>query len=247
MNNDNKSCVNIIKCIGTISEINIEFYPNGNVHTTIILSINGDSVRFNQFINKKYNNEQYYQLLETIGIPYKFISCIDNDEYELSDGIKPIELSMIGSVKIMNGKNNVRSQVDFNRTSRPTKLFVISTLNEYGLNMTYMSRTSKQSYISPNIQGVIYRIENDYATVVINQDIIVEFRCDESVVDKIVYNEICNFKLTWDNGYDIIDDVISNVKQSGFRLIDIKSTGIGYDKGTMDTLVKIYDIKREKL
>ena len=237
MTTDNKSCVNIVKCIGTISEINVELYPNGNVSCAIVLKVVDNYIRFNLFCNKKYNNQLYYQLLEAIGIPHHFISCIDKDKYELS--ASPIEVDMCGSVKIMKDKKTIHSQVELNRTSKPTKLFLIANINEYGLQVTYIARSKSKEYIDAKLQGIIC---DDNGTIFIPTDTIVKFKMDRQLPYErgIVYN----LNLKWDNGLNIdCNNIISNVDSSGFIIVDIDATDMSYDTNTIDTLIRINEIK----
>ena len=253
MNIEIKSCVNIVKCIGTISEFNLEFHPREDniiVRGQMVIESNGSYIRFNVFTTKKMK-EQYYKLLEIVGIPHSFISSIDKDEYVLFE--TPITVGMCGSVKIMNDKTVVK-KVDFIQSNRPTKMFIISKLNEYGNQITYLSRSKNEDYIQANVQGIPYKIDDDYITFIstdksINVNMI-KCRYDKSIYDKIKSIElgsICYLKLEWDNGYEINDNIVSGCTQSGFKLTDIKSTEYVQDVNTVRNLIKIYNIKNNKL
>ena len=233
MTTDIKSCANIVKCIGTISEINIEFYPNGNIRGVVVLN---KSMRVNLFALQ--HSGLYYNILETIGIPYHFISTVDKIPYELSE--KPIVVGMVGSVKIMQDKKTVIKQVDLNRTSRPNKLFIIANMTEYGLQATYVARTVNKDYVFTNIQGVL--CDND--VIFIPTETIIKVRYDK--IFEYERGRIYDLSLVWDMGYDIDCNIISNVNGSGFRLVDIHETDMRYDTDTIDTLIKIYEFKKAR-
>ena len=253
MNTEIKSCANTVKCIGAISEFNLEFYPKEDniiVRGQMVVESNGSYIRFNVFTTKKMK-EQYYKLLEIVGIPHSFISSIDEDEYILFE--EPIIVGMCGSVKIMNDKTIIK-KVDFIQSNRPTKMFIISKLNEYGNQITYLSRSKNDDYIQASVQGIPYKIEDNFITFIstdksINVNMI-KCRYDKGLYDKIKsipLGSICYLNLEWDNGYEINGNVVSGCVQSGFKLTDIKSTGFIQDVNTVKSLIKIYNIKNNKL
>ena len=89
-----KDCANTIKCIGTISEILIDFIPKQDniiLKGSIVLHVNDSYIRFNFFTNKKMKNE-YYDMIELFGIPYEYIKSIDKDKYTLFEFISPPRL-----------------------------------------------------------------------------------------------------------------------------------------------------------
>ena len=244
MNKEIKSCANITKCIGTISEINLEFYQKDDnviVRGAVILLVNNEYIRFNIFTNKKMA-ESYYTLLETIGIPYKFISSIDKDKYDLD--IEPITVGMCGSVKIVKDKE-ILSRVDFYQSKRPTKLFIISNITEYGNRVTYISRANIEAKcgISSKLEGIPYKHDDNYYDIILpnaNVDIhIVKIKC---LVD-LTIGKLYNFQLEWNKGYDIKDNIISNVETSGFQIVNKEELDYQYDRDTLRNMIKIYEIK----
>lgn len=250
MNTEIKSCANVIKCVGTISEINIEFEKVDNsvkIRGSIVLLVNDSYIRFNLFSSKMFS-KQYYTILETVGIPYSFISCIDKDSYKLSKNT--VTVGMFGTVKIVEGKT-VLKRVDLFQSDKPSKLFVIANMDEYGNKITYMDNSNLEPYIEANIQGIPYQISNRHVTFIsTNKDSdvsMLKFRYDYLIKDNIKAIElgsICDLKLEWDKGYDISDNVVTGSKTSGFRMTDIRSTGYVYETSVIRNLIKIYNIKK---
>ena len=245
MSKEIKNCANIIKCIGTISEFNLEFYQkedNVVVRGSIVLLVNDLYVRFNIFTNKK-QSEQYYSLLETIGIPYHFIQSIDKDGYELDNSVQAITVGVCGSVKIVKDKQ-VLKQVNLNQCANPTKLFIISNLTEYGNQSTYINRADNKVKcgISISLQGIVYKLDNDYADIIIPNDSdirIVKIKCLRDADIGKTYD----FQLEWNKGYEINDNIISNVESSGFQIVGLNELDYQYDEYTLKNMIKIYEIK----
>lgn len=245
MEKEIKSCANITKCIGTISEINLEFYQkedNVVIKGAIVLLVNNNYIRFNVMTNKK-NREQYYKLIETIGIPYHFISCIDNDKYELID-TQPITVGMFGSVKITKNKEVIK-KVDFIQSNNSTKLFIISNLTEYGNQATYISLANNNSKcgINTKLQGIVYKFEKDcYTSIIIpnNSDInIIKIKC----LQDVTIGKLYDFQLEWKCGYKLIDNIVSNTDKSEFIIIGRKELEYQYDVSALRNMIKIYEIK----
>ena len=53
MTDNNKDCANIVRCVGSVSELNIEIYKKENNNIVIkgenILKVKGDYIKFNLF------------------------------------------------------------------------------------------------------------------------------------------------------------------------------------------------------
>ena len=89
-----KDCANMVKCIGTISEILIDFIPKQDniiLKGSIVLHVNDSYIRFNFFTNKKMTTE-YYDMIELFGIPYEYIQSIDNEGYVLFESLIQCEV-----------------------------------------------------------------------------------------------------------------------------------------------------------
>lgn len=254
MDNELKVCTNIVKCIGAISEINVEFIKkdNGdvNIRGSIVLSINDDYIKFNIFTSKKMN-ERYYNIIETLGIPYSFISNIDKDEYKIN--VNPITVGMVGSAKIIENDTIVK-KVDFNQSNNPTKLFIISNLSQYGNQSTYVSRVEgkKSDAINVLLQGILYKMDKDYIHFVLtskNSDIkIIKLSYDKDIVNKvksIKQFSLYDLSLKWDKGFDIQDNIVVGSRIVGYKLIDISPTDDICDKDKIKTLVQIYNINHK--
>jgi hypothetical protein len=248
MSKEIKSCANIIKCIGTISEFNLEFYQkedNVVVRGSVVLLVNDSYIRFNIFTNKK-QSEQYYSLLETIGIPYHFIQSIDKDNYELDKSVQAITVGMCGSVKIVKDKQ-VLKQVNLKQSTNPTTLFIRSNLTEYGNQSTYINRADNKAKcgISISLQGIMYKWDKDsygYANIIIPTDSdikIIKIRC----LQDITVGKLYDFQLEWNKGYEINDNIISNVESSGFQIVGRKELDYQYDEYALRNMIKIYEIK----
>ena len=55
---------------------------------------------------------------------------------------------------------------------------------------------------------------------------------------------VYNLNLKWDNGLNIdCNNIISSVDSSGFMIVDIDATDMSYDVSTIDTLIRINEIK----
>lgn len=249
--NEFQDCINTVKGVGTISEINVEFkktIDNVLLYGSIILSINSEDIRFNFFTSKKFRHD-YYSILETIGIPYSFISTIDKDKYTLEQN--PIVVSKMGSVKIIDSNKNILKNTNFIQDSNATKLFIIGKIDEYGNKITHIDRTSKEEILSLRTQGIPYKFSSDYIEfIIINKSTeveIIRMNCKIKVLEKvkkIPVGSICDLKLKWNKGYDIYDNIITNVKKSCFELIDILPTDNIQDKDSINNLVKMHDIRK---
>ena len=55
---------------------------------------------------------------------------------------------------------------------------------------------------------------------------------------------VYNLNLKWDNGLNIdCNNIISSVDSSGFTIVNIDATDMSYDIDTIDTLIRINEIK----
>ena len=245
-------CANIVKGIGTISEIVIDFIPkqyNIILKGSIILHIDDSYIRFNFFTNKKMRNE-YYDMIELFGIPYKYIESIDKDKYTLNERL--IQCEMCGKVRIHIDKDN---RIEYNISNKnPNKLFVIANVNEYGNNITYAKRSIKQCGLGIKLQGVLYKanIKNHIVTIInSNKDGDVKFidiRYDENLIDRlkeITIGSVCDFNIIWDKGYKIDENIVSDTIGASYKLIDIKETDVVYSKDTIKDIIQLYEIEQE--
>ena len=246
MEDDIKSCVNITKCVGTISELNLEFHQKNEsiiVKGAVVLSINGDYIRFNIFASSKMA-DQYYRIIETFSIPYSFISSIDKNKYTLNT--QPITVGLMGSVKIMKDNAEI-SKINFNVSDNPTNLFIISNFNKYGHQATYIARSKQENKqeISTKIQGVINEVNKEYVEIgIINKDLDIEIdqlKYDDKL-NLVKDNTLCDLDLIWDKGFEINNDIVYDNNKSGYKLIGFKKLDYEYDSNLIKRLVKIYKI-----
>ena len=242
----------MVKCIGTISEILVEFIPrNDNIilKGSIVLHVNNSYIRFNFFTNKKMKNE-YYDMIELFGIPYDYIKSIDNDEYTLFEDL--IQCEMCGKIRVWLDKE---TKVDYNvHNINADKLFCISNINEYGNNITYAKRSTKRCGIGVKLQGVVYKANTDKHMLTIinsNKDGDVKFiqmRYDDELMDRlkqIKVGSVCDFNVTWDNGYRIEDNIVSDTIGASYKIVDFTTTDVVYDKDTITDLIQLYKIEQE--
>ena len=245
-------CANTIKCIGTISEILIEFIPKQDniiLKGSIVLHVNDSYIRFNFFTNKKMKNE-YYDMIELFGIPYEYIKSIDKDEYTLFENL--IQCEMCGKVRVWLDKE---TKVDYNTpNTHADKLFCISNINEYGNNITYAKRSTKRCGLGVKLQGVVYKANIDKHMLTIvnsNKDGDVKFiqmRYDDKLFCKlkqVKVGSICDFNIVWDNGYEIEDNIVSNTIGSSYKIMDFTTTDVVYDRNTIKDLIQLYQIEQE--
>ena len=241
------NCANTVKCIGTISEILIEFIPKQDniiLKGSIVLHVNDSYIRFNFFTNKKMASE-YYDMIELFGIPYEYIQSIDNDSYTLFEDLIQCELS--GKVKVGTNEYNLSNR-------KADKLFVIANINEYGNNITYAKRSNNKCGLCVKLQGVIYKANTKNHTLTIinsTKDGDVKFiniRYDNKIFDrllKIKVGTVCDMNVVWDNGYELNENIVSNTIGASYKLIDIKETDIIYDKQTIKDIIQLYEIEQE--
>ena len=194
------NCANTVKCIGTISEILIEFIPKQDniiLKGSIVLHVNDSYIRFNFFTNKKMANE-YYDMIELFGVPYEYIQSIDNDSYTLFEDLIQCELS--GKIKVVTNEYNLANH-------KADKLFVIANTNEYGNNITYAKRSANKCGLGVKLQGVIYKANTiKHILTIINStkdgDVkFIDIRYEESLMDKlrkIKAGTICDMNVVWD-------------------------------------------------
>lgn len=248
-----KNCANTIKCIGTISEILIEFIPKQDniiLKGSIVLHVNDSYIRFNFFTNKKMKNE-YYDMIELFGIPYEYIESIDNDKYTLFEDL--IQCELCGKIRVWIDKDN---KFDYNIPSnhKSDKLFVISNLNEYGNNITYAKRSTNKCGLGVQLQGVIYKANTvNHTLTIINStkdgDVkFINLRYDDELFDrllKIKVGTVCDMNIIWDKGYELNDNIVSNTIGASYKLIDIEETDIVYSKDTIKDIIQLYEIEQE--
>lgn len=246
------NCANTVKCIGTISEILIEFIPRQDniiLKGSVILRVNDSYIRFNFFTNKKMKSE-YYDMIELFGIPYEYIQSIDNDRYVLFEELIQCELG--GKIRVWNDKESKKEYVISN--NKADKIFCISNINEYGNNITYAKRSTKQCGLGIRLQGVIYKANIDkHILTIINSnkdgDVkFIELRYDDELMDKLKkmkVGSVCDFNITWDKGYEIDENIVSNTIGANYKLIDFDMTDVVYNKDTIKDLIQLYEIEQE--
>lgn len=246
------NCANTVKCIGTISEILIEFIPRQDniiLKGSIVLQVNDSYIRFNFFTNKKMSTE-YYDMIELFGIPYEYISSIDKDKYTIFEEL--IQCQLCGKIKVWSDKDN---KVEYDISNKKAdKLFVIANLNEYGNNITYAKRSIKKCGLGVKLQGVIYKANTDNHTLTMinsTKDGDVKFiniRYDEELFDRLLQikrGTVCDMNVIWDKGYELNDNIVSNTIGASYKLIDIKETDVIYDKQTIKDIMQLYEIEQE--
>ena len=247
-----KDCANMVKCIGTISEILIDFIPKQDniiLKGSIVLHVNDSYIRFNFFTNKKMKSE-YYDMIELFGIPYEYIQSIDNDRYVLFEELIQCELG--GKIRVWNDKESKKEYVISN--NKADKIFCISNINEYGNNITYAKRSAKQCGLGIRLQGVIYKANIDkHILTIVNSnkdgDVkFIELRYDDELMDKLKkmkVGSVCDFNITWDKGYEIDENIVSNTIGASYKLIDFDMTDVVYNKDTIKDLIQLYEIEQE--
>ena len=247
-----KDCANMVKCIGTISEILIDFIPKQDniiLKGSIVLHVNDSYIRFNFFTNKKMKSE-YYDMIELFGIPYEYIQSIDNDRYVLFEELIQCELG--GKIRVWNDKESKKEYVISN--NKADKIFCISNINEYGNNITYAKRSAKQCGLGIRLQGVIYKANIDkHILTIVNSnkdgDVkFIELRYDDELMDKLKkmkVGSVCDFNITWDKGYEIDENIVSNTIGANYKLIDFDMTDVVYNKDTIKDLIQLYEIEQE--
>jgi hypothetical protein len=140
--------------------------------------------------------------------------------------------------------SDLLKQVNLNQSANPTKLFIISNLTEYGNQATYINRAipRAKSNISISLQGIIYKLDNGYADIIIPTDSdirIVKIKCLRDADIGKTYD----FQLEWNKGYEINDNIISNVESSGFQIVGLNELDYQYDEYALRNMIKIYEIK----
>ena len=242
----------MVKCIGTISEILIDFIPKQDniiLKGSIILHVNDLYIRFNFFTNKKMKND-YYDMIELFGIPYEYIQSIDSDKYILFEDL--VQCEMCGKIRVWNDNETKKEYVIPN--NQADKIFCISNINEYGNNITYAKRSIKRCGLGVQLQGVIYKANlNKHMLTIINSnkdgDVkFIELRYDDELMDKLKQmkvGSVCDFNIIWDNGYKIEDNIVSDTIGASYKLIDFDMTDIVYDKDTIKDLIQLYNIEQE--
>ena len=247
-----KDCANMIKCIGTISEILIDFIPKQDniiLKGSIVLHVNDSYIRFNFFTNKKMKND-YYDMIELFGIPYEYIQSIDNDKYTLFEDL--IQCELCGKIRVWSDKESKQEYIIPN--NKADKIFCISNINEYGNNITYAKRSTKRCGLGVQLQGVVYKAKLDkHMLTIINSnkdgDVkFIELRYDDELMDKLKQmkvGSICNFNIIWDKGYNIDENIVSDTIGASYKLINFDMTDVIYDKDTIKDLIQLYEIEQE--
>ena len=242
----------MVKCIGTISEILIDFIPKQDniiLKGSIVLHVNDSYIRFNLFTNKKMKND-YYDMIELFGIPYEYIQSIDNDKYVLFEDL--IQCEMCGKIRVWNDNETKKEYIIPN--NQADKIFCISNINEYGNNITYAKRSTKRCGLGVQLQGVIYKANlNKHMLTIINSnkdgDVkFIQMRYDDELMDrlkKIKVGSVCDFNVTWDNGYRIEDNIVSDTIGASYKIVDFTTTDVVYDKDTIKDLIQLYNIEQE--
>ena len=247
-----KDCANMVKCIGTISEILIDFIPKQDniiLKGSIVLHVNNTYIRFNLFTNKKMKND-YYDMIELFGIPYEYIQSIDNDKYVLFEDL--IQCEMCGKIRVWNDNETKKEYIIPN--NQADKIFCISNINEYGNNITYAKRSTKRCGLGVQLQGVIYKANlNKHMLTIINSnkdgDVkFIQMRYDDELMDKLKQmkvGSVCDFNIVWDNGYKIEDNIVSDTIGASYKIVDFTTTDVVYDKDTIKDLIQLYNIEQE--
>lgn len=71
---------NCFKLYGLLLEIHIEFH-NTTIKSRLSIQCEQNVIDIQFYINKQYSRQEYYEFISAIGIPYKWIKKIDDDEY----------------------------------------------------------------------------------------------------------------------------------------------------------------------
>jgi hypothetical protein len=239
-----KKCANIIKCVGILSEIKLDYiHTKDNIICKgyFVLRIDNKYIKFNVFTNKK-SIENYYDLIEIMGVQYDFFKQVDNDNYTLDEQL--IKVGLSGRINLYQDKILTNS-ISLKPTKRPTSLFVVGKLTEYGCQSTYVQRTNVNNYIEFELQGIPHKLQDNLLTLVLvsnsndNYAKVIELKY---YGDKIYDDTICNLKLKYNKPYDIQDNVISNVHKFEFIVDDIIPTENKVDDKIIQQAIIEYNI-----
>jgi hypothetical protein len=193
---------------------------------------------------------EYYDMIELLGISYKYIELIDKDKYTLFEEL--VQCELCGKIRVWLDSDN---KIDYNiHNDKPNKLFVVANLNEYGNNITYAKRSIKKCGLGVRLQGVIYKANTvNHILTIINStkdgDVkFINLRYDDELFDrllKIKVGTVCDMNIIWDKGYELNENIVSNTIGASYKLIDIKETDIVYSKDTIKDIIQLYEIEQE--
>lgn len=241
------TCVSTIRCVGTLSELNIEIYRKNDsvvLKGGVVLHTNSDYVKFNIIATKSFN-QLYYKILNTIGIPYSFISNIDETPYKVERILA--RLSTHGRIKLIEN-DEIIDEIELRKSNNPIKLFVIANMDEYGYKLSYMERSRKEDYLETNVKLIPYKYNNDYiygAIVGYNQNInIIKLKYDIPL-NNIKGGYLYDTLIRYENGIEMEDDLILNVKSNGFKIIDMKQLDKAYDYQELQTMIEINELNKQ--
>lgn len=160
---------NCFKLCGLLSEIHIKFH-NNIIKARLAIEYNHNIIEPQFYINKQYSRQEYYGFISALGIPYKWIKKIDDDEYvENSTLISP---RYTGKCLIYD-KEEIINSFEIPYEEQQSKLFISGNLSsgkndKIYYNARYIEQVDSQMSDTFNIildgvmqDGIIYNYIND--------------------------------------------------------------------------------------
>ena len=140
---------NCFKCIGALSELHIEFH-NEIIKSRLSIQYEQNVIDVQFYINKQYTRQEYYDFIEAIGIPYKWIEPIDKDKYTLTD-CDLIAPKYTGKVLIYSGTTlTAEHQIPY-KSNTISKLFISGNISSGKNDKVYFNGKYIQN-IGNNVQ-----------------------------------------------------------------------------------------------
>lgn len=260
MYTNERYCANIIKGVGTLSEMKVDFVKTENnisISCSISLLVDNNCLKLKYFDNKFYGkslNKQYYHFLEFIGLTYDEISAIDTNSYKLDDTV--IDSLMGGSINIYSGKTLINSIQMRPAPTTAQKIAFVGNIWEKYTVAKYLQRCDNVSdFINVDFQGVFISVdEKSMVTKVLsikddcNIQLLDIHLKNSTLFDKIKSVKIgalVNLDLQYSVGYKISNDIISPASVFGYVLNDFIATEFVYDKKYIEEILAEYNIKQK--
>ena len=153
--------MNCFKMCGNLLEIHIEFH-NETIKSRLSIQCEQNVIDVQFYINKKYAQQEYYDFIEAIGIPHKWIEPIDKDKYTLTD-CDLIAPKYTGKVLIYSGTTlTAEHQIPY-KSNTISKLFISGNISsskndKVYFNGKYIQNIDKnaQDKLDIQIDGIEY-------------------------------------------------------------------------------------------
>jgi len=229
---------NIIKGIGNISELNIDFSKSEKyvlIKGSIIINIRNTPLYANVYITNK-DKQKYYDFIKFLGVPYKYIQNIDETPFVhqrqlINSGIGTISVAHKEIIKINNINNN-------------KVLFYGKLLNNHSMalnNIEHYSINDADEYIDITLTGI--KIDNNHIMCIFSNNY---YQMIEILLpNNLQTNDMYDLEVGFKSGFETNDSIVKGNKQSCFIIKGYKKNNCNHSSDIISKFKNDWDIRQE--